>query len=219
MNIIPWRIKNFLSDTFPLFYHLAINVGQGGGNSSEHWDRRLAETWDTSLREWPTKTALIASLIRPDAAVLDVGCGNGGILRELKQQGFRNLHGLEISDYAVKRLGNEGIQMHKGLLPHIGLQDNTFDYLIASQVLEHIIRKRLFLSEMRRVLRPGGQALIFVPDDCLGPIDEPEHVVKFNQRTLCRLLERYFAVNEVRSIKDRNHAMPILFARVTKPAA
>ncbi|NRF66521.1 class I SAM-dependent methyltransferase [Aquincola sp. S2] len=218
MQILPWRVKNFLSESFPLLYHLAVNAGKGGGNSAEHWDRRLAETWDGGVREWPKKTALIASLVPPDAALIDIGCGNGGILRGLKQLGFSDLHGLEISDYAVNRLASEGIQMHKGVLPRIELPDNRFDVLVASQVLEHIIRRRFFVREMHRILKPGGQALIFVPDRCLGPIDEPEHVVMFNPTSLRRELEASFVVDEVRTIKDDNHVMPILFARVSKKA-
>jgi len=37
----------------------------------------------------------------------------------LKKQGYMHLHGLEISEYAIKRLGAEGIEMHFGKLPSI----------------------------------------------------------------------------------------------------
>ena len=46
-------------------------------------------------------------------------------------------------------------------------------------LLEHVIRRSLFATEIQRVLGPGGRAFVFVPDDCLGPIDEPEHVIKY----------------------------------------
>ncbi len=218
MQLLPWRVKNFLSNQFPLAYHVAVNIGRGGGNSPEHWDRRLAETWDAGVREWPSKTDLIAGMVAPQAAVLDVGCGNGGILRGLQARGFTNLHGLEISSYAVNRLEQEGIRMRRGVLPAIDLPDQTFDVVIASQVLEHLVRRGLFLREIHRVLKPGGSALIFVPDDCLGPIDEPEHTMKFNAGSLRRLLASVFEVRQLRTIKDDNHAMPILFAEIVKAA-
>lgn len=217
MTFIPWRVKNFLSEHAPLLYHFAINLGTGS-NSPEHWDARLAETWDAPEREWPTKNELIASLASPSEVFLDIGCGNGGILRYLKGRGYRHLHGLEISNYAIRRLGAEGIQMHFGVLPSIPLPDASFDVAIASQVLEHVIRRRRFLSEMRRVLKPGGRALIFVPDDCLGPIDEREHVMKYNARSLREFLEQYFTVVRLDSMRDVNHPMSILFAHVEKPA-
>src|SRR5689334_10369806 len=110
-TMIPWRVKNFVSEHFPLVFHLLINAG-ARGNSIEHWNRRLAETWDASSREWPVKHELIKSVTSRTDRIVDIGCGNGGILRHLKEQGYRNLHGLEISDYAIRRLRSEGIQMH-----------------------------------------------------------------------------------------------------------
>jgi SAM-dependent methyltransferase len=211
--MIPWRAKNFVSEHFPLLYHLVANIGVSG-NSPEHWNRRLEDTWDAVARKWPTKDKLIESLTSPSDAVLDIGCGDGSILRYLKQQGYRDLHGLEISDYAIRRLRAEGINMHYGVLPGVPLPDASFDVVIASQVLEHVIRRRRFLSEIRRVMKPGGRCLIFVPDNCLGPISEPEHVIKFDSRSLRNLLSRFFEILSLESIRDENHPMPVLFAHV-----
>ena len=215
MTLVPWRLKYFLSKNVPLLYHLAVNAGFRA-NSSEHWDTRLAETWDDAARHWPTKNALIASVTKPTDVILDVGCGDGHMLRTLKGAGYRHLHGLEISDYAVQRLRGEGIHMHKGKLPRIPLPDDAYDVVIASQVLEHVIRRRLFVKEIRRVLKPGGLACIFVPDDCLGPIDEKEHVICYNSESLHRFLGEFFSSVEIESMRDVNHAAPILYARLEK---
>lgn len=215
MNIVPWRVKNFFSEHFPLLYHLAVNVG-ARGNSPEHWDVRLAETWHAEDRCWPTKNGLIASLTTKRDRILDIGCGNGSILRYLRRLGYIDLHGLEVSRYAIERLRAEGIEMHFGQLPFIPLPDASFDIVIASQVLEHVIRRRRFLREIQRVLSPSGRALIFVPDDCLGPISEPEHVFKYSARSLRTLTRRYFIVRALDSMRDINHPMPILFAHLAK---
>ena len=63
MNILPWRVKNFVSEHFPLLYHLAVNAGLKSHDSA-YWDQRLGETWDE--RNWPTKCELIADLTRPE---------------------------------------------------------------------------------------------------------------------------------------------------------
>ena len=218
MRLIPWRVKNFLSEHFPVLYHLAANAGVRA-NSREHWDLRLAQTWDAAERQWPTKNELTASLTKPSDVILDIGCGNGGILRHLKSLGYTHLHGLEISRYAIQRLRGEGIEMHYGFLPSIELPDASFDVVIASQILEHVIRRRRFLNEVRRVLKPGGRALIFVPDDCLGPISEPEHVIKYDAHSLREFLQHDFTVIRLESMRDVNHPMSILFAHVEKPFA
>jgi ubiquinone/menaquinone biosynthesis C-methylase UbiE len=216
--VIPWRVKNFFSEHFPLLYHLLANAGTDG-NGPEHWDARLAEIWDTPQLHWPSKVSLIASLTEPSDVVLDIGCGNGSILRDLRRRGYRNLHGLEISSYAIERLRTDGIEMHYGRLPRIPLPDEHFDVVIASQILEHVIRRRRLLTEMARVLRPGGRAFIFVPDNCLGPISEPEHVIKYDAESLARFVSDRFALVAIRSMRDINHAMPILFAHLRKPAS
>ena len=211
MNILPWRVRAFISNHAPLAYHLIANLGTPR-RSEDYWNARLAESWDQ--RNWPGKDALIERLTSPEHRILDIACGNGGILKHLKSRGYRNLEGLEISEYAVNRLRGEGLTMHQGRLPRLPLPDTTYDVAVASQVLEHIIRRDVFAQEIARVLKPDGQAMIFVPNDCLGPIDEPEHVIKYTEATLCRFLARHFTVKGIEIIRDPNYPMTILFAHV-----
>jgi SAM-dependent methyltransferase len=213
MNVLPWRVRAQISEHFPLLYHFAANVLKKR-RSESYWDQRLAETWNQ--RNWPTKNDLIAGLTSPDQAILDIACGNGSILRDLKARGYQNLQGLEISNYAVNRLRSEGFIMHHGSVPLLPLPDAAFDVVIASQVLEHIVRRHSFAAEVARVLKPDGTALIFVPNNCLGPIDEPEHVIKYTSDSLRKFLRRHFRVDALDIIKDANYPMTILFAQVRK---
>lgn len=212
--LLPWRVRKVISDRFPLFYHLVANAGFSG-NDASHWNARLAATWDE--RDWPTKVERIRELTDPRDVVLDVGCGTGSMLRSLQRDGYGALHGLDISDYAVARLRSEGITMWQGRLPDLPMRDETYDAVIASQVLEHVIRRRRFVREIARVLKPGGKAFIFVPDDCLGPIDEREHVIKYNRQTLGAFLGRTFDIVSIESMRDARFAMSVLFAQALKP--
>lgn len=217
VTLIPWRLKHFISERFPLLYHFAANGGRSG-NSAAHWDTQLRQSWDDPSRHWPTKFELIASQVHPRERILDIGCGNGGMLRALQQRGFSDLHGLEISRYAIERLRAQGIRMHYGVLPNVPLADASVDVAIASQVLEHVVRRSRFVREIARVLKPAGRAFIFVPDNCLGPIDEPEHVIKYDLKKLRALLQPHFQVRHIESIRDSQHTMPVLFALVQRPA-
>lgn len=209
--MIPWRIKNFFSEHFPLGYHLLANI-HTRHESEEYWDAAFDISWQAGSREWPTKNQLIRTLASTTDRILDVGCGTGTLLRYLKAHDYVNLEGLEISRRAVEVLGEHGITMHHARLPDLPLPDQQFDVVIASQVLEHIIRRRRFLSELRRILRPEGAAILFVPDNCLGPIDEPSHVIKFTKESLKKELSFFFKFVFVESLKDDKFVMPILFA-------
>jgi SAM-dependent methyltransferase len=214
-NLIPWRVRNFLSEKFPLAYHLAINMG-AKGNDAVIWDRRLAENWD--VMDWHTKIKLISARAAYGDKILDIACGTGSILRALRQNGFNNLHGFDTSNYAVERLRAEGFQMQRGRLPVLPYGSETFDAIIASQILEHVIRRRKFAQEIARVLKPAGTAFIFVPNNGLGPIDEPSHVIKYTDKTLTAFLADFFEVLSVEVIKEPNYTMTFLFAHVRRPA-
>jgi 2-polyprenyl-3-methyl-5-hydroxy-6-metoxy-1,4-benzoquinol methylase len=213
MPIIPWRVRNFFAQTMPLAYHL-IFTGRDV-HSAAYWDRRLEESWDSPSRNWPAKNRLIESLTSPDQRILDIGCGNGGILRHLKNCGYTGLVGLEHSAYACGRLAGEGITMIEGSLHDLPETGAPFDVVIASEVLEHIIRRDRFIGEIKKVLHPDGCVLVFVPNNCLNPLDEPEHVAVYSKTTLARFLARHFAAVEVTETMERD--APILFACSRRP--
>lgn len=209
--MIPWRIKAFFSEHFPLGYHLLANM-QAQHKTEEYWDNAFDLSWQAGSRDWPTKNRLIKALTSPTDRILDVGCGTGTLLRYLKEHGYKNLEGLEISKRAVEVLGKNGITMHHAKLPDLPSLDHQYDVVIASQVLEHIIRRQKFLRGLQRILKPTGTLIVFVPNNCLGPIDEPSHVVKFTQKKLMEELSFCFQSVFVGNMKDEKFDMPILFA-------
>jgi 2-polyprenyl-3-methyl-5-hydroxy-6-metoxy-1,4-benzoquinol methylase len=215
--MVPWRIRNFISERWPLAYHLAVNCFRNG-NSPDHWDAELKRTWDAPNRQWPVKVRTISKILPLNVSVLDVGCGNGSILRGLRDHGFQNLHGLDLSVYAARRLTAEGIPTSVGTVLEMPFRDGQFDSVIASEVLEHVVRRRRFLRELKRVVRAGGTVLVSVPDDYLGPIDEPEHVIKYNKQSLADFLNRFLDVERIVSLEEPHTRACSLLAICKKPA-
>lgn len=213
--MIPWRMKSWVSESFPLIYYL-VNSGMAGANSAAHWDEQLAKTWNDAYRDWPAVNEFIRATVDPETLLLDVGCGTGSLLRHLSEAGYTRLHGMELSAYAIRRLLREGFCIHSGNLPTMPFPADTFGAVVLSQVLEHVIRRKTLLQEIRRILVPGGRFLVFVPDDCQGPIDEPEHVIKFTEASLRQTLSTHFAVDRLEHFRDPNHKMPYLFAMCSK---
>jgi methionine biosynthesis protein MetW len=99
----------------------------------------------------------IANWIRSNARVLDLGCGNGDLLKYLREKREATGYGVEISDenlLASVRSGANVIQMdlESGLSV---FESHSFDYVILSQTLQAVHRTELIVREMLRVGREG----------------------------------------------------------------
>jgi SAM-dependent methyltransferase len=74
---------------------------------------------------------------------------------------------MEASDILIQQLRSKGLDVIEGWAPPILAGDASTDVVYADQVLEHmsgIDAARLFVSEARRVLKPGGTLFVVVPD-------------------------------------------------------
>jgi SAM-dependent methyltransferase len=98
---------------------------------------------------------------KTEIRILDVGCGTGANLEMLAQ--FGEAEGVDVSDDALEFCRAKGLKTHKGLAEKLPFADETFDLTTALDVVEHLDDDVAGLKEMRRVLKPGGRTLIFVP--------------------------------------------------------
>ena len=212
---IPWRVKTGLANWFPRKYYFVNNFFVHR-NSEKHCDKFMRDNWHNAKFEWPTKNQLVASCFSKHDSIIDIGFGTGSLLTALNSRGFDNLWGLEQSDFALQQISKLNIQPVKGCLPKIKLDDNSFDGVIASEVLEHMLRRKFFLRELRRIMKSTGLCIITVPDNCMGPEEETAHTYKYTKETLRELLLKIFHVNEIYSIEDVNHEDASLVAIVSK---
>ena len=112
--------------------------------------------------------------------LLDVGCGTGDFLKFSNFQTKKAL-GVDISDFAIKSLRNEGKEGVIADIKYLPFRRNTFDYVIYNDVIEHLeINERdKSLEEIYDILSAGGRMIIRTSnlDRMLrGYKDEPEFV-------------------------------------------
>ncbi|HEX4997629.1 MAG TPA: methyltransferase domain-containing protein [Terriglobia bacterium] len=104
----------------------------------------------------------------PDATVLDFGCGSGGVVRDLRSLGYQ-AYGCDL-EFKNEPGVNTDEMLRNGILRRIDqaqyllpFEDNTFQAVISDQVFEHVQDYALAVSEIARVLRPGGASINVFP--------------------------------------------------------
>lgn len=112
--------------------------------------------------------------------ILEIGCGRGFYLRTLDQVlPSLEITGIDLNEkylkVAEKFIGNSKVKLINADATDLPFKDKTFDRIIATEILEHIPDDQKAISEMYRVLRPDGIAMITVPNKnypfCWDPLN------------------------------------------------
>ncbi len=96
--------------------------------------------------------------------ILEIGCSGGVLQQQLQALGFNDLTGIDISDVAIDRARQKmGDRVSVMDAQKLSFEDQSFDIIIASDVLEHLELEHQALTEWYRVLKPGGTLFVGVP--------------------------------------------------------
>jgi len=107
-----------------------------------------------------------------DSRVLDIGCGAGATMDHLKR--FGQPHGIDLSEIPLRFSRRRGHQRTlRASATELPFDSESFDLVTALDVIEHLEDDARGLAEIRRVLKPGAPAVIFVPafQSLWGPND------------------------------------------------
>ena len=109
---------------------------------------------------------LVAMLPRPLGRVLDVGCGEGGVARELRAAGASMIAGIEIDPAAAAKAAEVVDELQVGPVEEcLGrLQGGPWDTICCYDVLEHLVDPYAVLAQLRAAAAPSGRLHVSVPN-------------------------------------------------------
>ncbi len=106
---------------------------------------------------------LLSRMVEPKSRVLDVGCGDGALLRLLAETRDVDARGIEISQAGVNQCVARGLSVVQGDADTdlVNYPDNAFDYAILSQTIQATRRPREVLEQLLRI---GRRAIVSFPN-------------------------------------------------------
>lgn len=103
-----------------------------------------------------------------NARILDIGCGFGQMLLRLRDEGYKQISGIDIGTESVEFCRSQALHVEK--INSIGefaeMREGKYDLVLMSHVLEHIPREETIstLCAIRNLLAPGGSFIVMVPN-------------------------------------------------------
>ena len=133
----------------------------------------------------------------PGRRFLDVGCATGRLLEAMRERGWQ-VRGVDLCPESAAYGRNRGVQVFTGTLEQARFAAASFQAVHFSHLIEHVPSPRALLAEVRRLLEPGGLAVVTTPnvDGLQARLFRgqwrsaiADHLTLFSVRTLRRLLE------------------------------
>jgi SAM-dependent methyltransferase len=196
-----WLRKNWRAWNRGYLTKLGYNVVRTR-SSAERFSEALGGEISRAARR-RAGTDLVPRFV-PEGRLLELGCGTGQTLHKLRDLGWRNLYGVEISDSAARVARRSGFTIQTAPIETAldTYPDGWFDAIVAEMVLEHLVNPFAVVQRIARKLKPGGEFVFstVIRDSLDGRIfgrygvcyDFPRHMVFFRKHDLNELLRRDF---------------------------
>ncbi len=134
--------------------------------------------------------------------LLELGCGEGRGVELLSPLSSSYL-ALDKIDEVIERLqaAYPDVNFKQAVFPPFSdLADNSFDTIVSFQVIEHVKQDADFLKEIKRVLRPGGTAVLTTPNIKKTLTRNPWHIREYTAPELTDLAKQFFDDVEMKGV-------------------
>ena len=137
--------------------------------------------------------------------VLEIGTGEGYGAEILAPHATRFITLDKTTPENVYQAAN--VEFMEAAVPPIPAANNSFDYVVSFQVIEHIKRDFEFVREVYRVLKPGGKFIVTTPNAPMSLTRNPWHVREYRAEELTNILECHFSKVETMGVFGNEKVM------------
>ncbi len=149
--------------------------------------------------------AIISRIPKNADLILDIGCGSGWVAQYFLAKG-KKVISVDISiKNPIKVLKDNPNERHVAIVAdayHLPFKKNSFDAIIASEIMEHVYDPQLFIAKLGEVLKPGGKLIITTPYNekieyflcvhCNKPTPKNAHLHSFNEKNIANFIPDEF---------------------------
>ena len=141
--------------------------------------------------------------------VLEIGSGEGYGIMELASKAD---HYIAVDKYKTSisdelKAANNITFIETNVPPLKGIEDNSIDFVVAFQVIEHIKDDKGFLREIYRVLKPGGKVMLTTPNSLMSLSRNPWHFREYTPEQMGEVLKSSFDEYELKGVFGNEKVM------------
>lgn len=165
---------------------------------------------------WKRKASRYAKFAHKEAYILDIGCSSRDLMIAFKEQGFKNVRGLDFNKEVIEKARSRGLEVSHGNIEMYSAHEGNFQMIVMDNFIEHVYNPIEIFKKCHDLLSPGGVVVGETPNvdswdyrlfrRYWGGYHTPRHLNLFNVYNLSVLAEKTgFRVKRINNIMQPAH--------------